>query len=111
MKNIFIAMVALFAFCLANPLSYAYNSGDCTGNIPLNSDNTTSVDLSANVHAEYKSDGIDYTASTYNSKGSQTYVTGSWTTYIYYKDQTQFPTFNGNSADNSTFSSWDKLGQ
>jgi putative salt-induced outer membrane protein YdiY len=114
-KVISFAMI-VFVSCLFNISSFASVTGDKTDSITLeNGDSNSAVNLSKNVHADYASaSGNAYSASTYNDKGTQTYLTGSWTTYIYYADQKAFPsTFTGASSDEpaSNDATWKAIGE
>jgi len=107
-KIFFVAIIFLIAVSLSTT-GYA-DAVSGTGSIYIGE----TVNLSKNVHASYRSaDGSEYSASTYNDKGTQTYLTGSWTTYIYYADQTTFPGINGNSGDESIVSgtAWKAIGE
>ena len=113
MKKFFILAIRFFALALFSSNALAVSSTN--GSITLKSgDDTTKVDLSANVAALYNSSGAKYSAATVNSKGTQEYGTASDTTYIFYNDvpvNTATPDA-GTSGDSNDFLSkgWKSIG-
>jgi len=119
MKKIFAVFLAIFAMAYFSMPAFACQDGS-DGSLPMTSDNSTSVGLSANVIAKYcagGTNGTSYSAATYNPKGTgKTYGIASDSTTIVYKDglatgQSTIPGNFGTSGDSSDFSGWTHLGE
>ena len=109
MKKIFVLFLAIFAMAYFSMPAFA-----TTGSVTMGD---TSVDLSANVDANYYGGtGTNYSADTYNPKGvGIAYGVTSDSTYIFYKDGINTTTVKtatdlNDKADSSAFSGWSQLG-
>jgi len=107
MKTLFTVLLSAVIITIMSGTSFAAGQSSSGGKITLGGTDTVDVTLSANVEANYYSNGGDkYSASTYNSKGTgRAYGVASNSSSLYYNDgQTAPGTLN--KGDSQDFSGW-----